>query len=58
MKPCPSCGQSLADNATSCPHCGHRLTNIVTEAGGAILTVIVFIVIMMILGAIVVAIKG
>jgi predicted amidophosphoribosyltransferase len=26
MKPCPSCKRSLADNASSCPVCGHKFS--------------------------------
>ena len=26
MKPCPTCKRSLADNASSCPVCGHKFS--------------------------------
>lgn len=37
MKKCPSCAKELADNASSCPHCGQKFST------GASITVAVII---------------
>jgi RNA polymerase subunit RPABC4/transcription elongation factor Spt4 len=37
MKTCPSCKTELADNASSCPKCGHKFT---TDSGVAIAVVL------------------
>ncbi len=50
MKPCPSCGQSLAGNAPRCPKCGHDFAN--RRNIRAILILLGLILALMILGGI------
>lgn len=46
LKPCPTCGQTIAKGARTCPHCGKTTTT----AGGILFAIIVGILLVILLG--------
>lgn len=47
MKTCPSCSRELADNALTCPHCGHKFVNIGAIVRAAIIIGFVIVILTM-----------